>query len=122
MILALAAVIFAGAIAWQIAACYMAKTALQSEMDYLTAQLDLKTGLTRPLSEDELRNAVIEKAKEQGVELEPQQVTVEKTVTSDKSVIHLAVDYDGRVNVIVYSFRPHFTLTSTGSSQLAMMR
>ena len=69
-------------------------------------------------SEDQLREAVVKSAKDDGIELNRDQVTVEKTVTLRESTVHLAVDYDGKIDLFVITINPHFSLSSSGTMYL----
>lgn len=113
LILVLAIVALALAAGWQIVSCHLANAELQDDLNDLSAQSGAQIGLSAPTAEDDLRSAVIRRAKEHGIELTPEQVTVHHTVTSDASTVTLAVDYDARVNLLVYSFTLHFTPSST---------
>ncbi|HTV60716.1 MAG TPA: hypothetical protein VMJ93_17715 [Verrucomicrobiae bacterium] len=118
----LVAFLVAALVGWQLAACYVANAELQSEMHDLAAQLGTSSGLTPPPSDQELRDKILAKAKEEGIDLDPDQITVERTYTSDSLILHLAVDYDGRADLLFYTFRPHFSLSATGSSPLVNLR
>jgi len=109
----------AGLIAWRVAACYIANAELKSDMRYLCRQLSVTTGLADPLSEDQLRDAVVKSAKDDGIELDRDQVTVEKTATRRESTVRLAVDYDGKINLFVITINPHFSLSSSGTVYLS---
>lgn len=101
--------IIVGLVAWRVAACYIANAQLKSDMKYLCRQLSVTTGLADPLTEDQLRDAVVKNAKDDGIELNRDQVTVEKTVTLRESTVHLAVDYDGKIDLFVITMNPHFS-------------
>jgi hypothetical protein len=109
---------FAGLIAWRVAACYIANAELKSDMKYLCRQLSVTTGLADPLTEDQLRDAVVKNAKDDGIELNRDQVTVEKTATRTESTVHLAVDYDGKIDLFVLTMNPHFSLNSSDTVYL----
>jgi hypothetical protein len=108
----------AGLIASRVAACYIAKAELQSDMKDLCQQLSVTSGLADPLSEDQLRDAVIKRAKNDGIELSRDQVTVEKTATRKQSTVLLSVDYDGKIDLFVMTLNPHFSLSSSGTAYL----
>lgn len=120
--LLLVAFVIAAAGGWRLAACYIANDELRSELRFLAAQLGTRSGLTTPPSDQELRGTIIAKAKEEGIDLEPDQITVERTYTSDALILHLTVDYDGRADLFFYTLRPHFTLSATGESGLVHFR
>jgi hypothetical protein len=103
LILALAAII-----SWQVGACYVANSELQSDMQDLAVQNPFRIGLAPAPTEEGLRDSVIAKAKDHGIQLQPQQVAVQYTFTPDVLSISLAADYEARVNLLVYSFTLHF--------------
>jgi hypothetical protein len=117
--LSFAAAILAGGIAWKIAACYIANAELQSDMRFISRQMGTTSGLSDPLSEDQLRDAVINDAKADGIELTADKVTAERTVTDTQSIVHLTVDYDGKIDLFVFTLHPHFSLSSSGTVALA---
>jgi hypothetical protein len=124
IILGLSVVLFAALAAWQIAACYAANSELQSDMQGLAAQDSARIGVTSFNTEEELRSAVIASAKDHGIQLVPEQVTVRRVVTpgvvtpgmpTPGSIapgmldISLAADYQARVYLLGFSFPIHFT-------------
>jgi hypothetical protein len=98
---------------WQIASCEIANLELQTDMRDIAAQVASRIGLEAPNSDEDLRNAVIHKAEEHDIELEPAQVTVQRTGSGKTLTIYLAADYKTRVNLLLYSFTLHFTPSST---------
>lgn len=119
LLLSLAGVALAGVIVWRIAACYIANAELESDMKFLSQQMGMKSGLSDPLSEDQLRDAVIAKAKEDGIDLNSGQVTAEKSVTDTQSIVNLSANYDGKIDLFVFTFRPHFSPSASGTAALA---
>jgi len=113
LILGLAVLVLAMIAGWQIASCELANFELQEDLTDLAAQAGVGIGLVPPSSDDDLRSAVIRKAREREVQLGPNQVTVQRTAMAEKSVVHLAVDYQKSVNLLGFSFTFHFTPSST---------
>lgn len=111
----LVALALVGLIFWRVAACYIANAELQSDMRFISHQMGTTTGLSDPLTEDQLRDSVIKKAKEDGIELGPSQVSAEKIETLTTSTVNLAVDYDGTIDLFLFVLHPHFSLTSSGT-------
>jgi hypothetical protein len=109
IILGLVLLALAGIIGWQFGACYVANSELQSDMQDLAVQSPYRIGLAPAPTEEGLRASVIAKAKDHGIQLEPQQVTVQLTLTPDVLSISLAADYEARVNLFVYTFALQFT-------------
>jgi hypothetical protein len=118
IIFGLAVALLAGIVAWQIATCYVANSELQSDMKDLAVQNGARIGLNPANTEAELRDIIIAQAKEHGILLEPQQVTVQRTYTPDVLSVSLATDYEARVNLLAYSFTFHFTPSSSYSAKV----
>jgi hypothetical protein len=112
VLLGLAVLVLAVAVGWQIASCEIANLELQADMRDIAAQVASRIGLEAPNSDEDLRNAVIHKAEEHDIQLEPGQVTVGRTGSGKALAIYLAADYRARVNLLVYSFALHFTPSS----------
>jgi hypothetical protein len=112
LILGLAILGLAVAAGWQIASCEIANLELQTDMRDIAAQVASRIGLEAPNSDEDLRNAVIHKAEEHDIQLEPAQVTVRRTGSDKTLAIYLAADYKARVNLLLYSFTLHFTPSS----------
>jgi hypothetical protein len=112
LILGLAILGLAVVAGWQIASCELANIELQADLRDIAAQGGSRIGLEALHSDDDLRNAVIHKAKEYDIQLEPAQVTVQRTGGDKSWVISLAADYKARVNLVLYSFSLHFTPSS----------
>ena len=118
VILGLAALLLAAFTAWQITACYVANSELQSDMKDLAVQNSARIGLAPISTEEELRNALLDRAKEHGIQLAPEQVTVQRTITSKVLAISLAADYEVRVNLLGLSFTIHFNPSSSYSGKI----
>jgi hypothetical protein len=121
LILGLAAFALAGIIGWQFAACYLANSELQSDMKDLAVQNPFRIGLAPVATEEELRDSVIAKAKDHGIQLESRQVTVRRDLTDGVLSISLAADYEARVNLFVHSFTLHFTPSSSHSAKVIVI-
>lgn len=103
---------------WQSAACHLANSELQSDMKDLAVQSAFRIGLAPVATEEELRDSVIAKARDHGIQLESQQVTVQRTLTQKVLSISLAADYEARVNLLVFSFNLHFTPSSSHTGEV----
>ena len=75
-------------------------------------QMAMAAGTTPNKTDEDLRNAVVTKAKEHEIQLEPRQVTVQRITSPGMSAAYLAVDYSVPVNLPGYSFNLHFTPSS----------
>jgi hypothetical protein len=113
-IIAVVAVVVLGVIAgWQIVLCELANVELESDLPGIASQAGARIGLETMSTAEELRSAVIHKAGEHNIQLQPEQVTVQRTGSGKESVIHLEADYKARVNVVGFSFTLRFTPSST---------
>lgn len=101
----LALVIITG---WQIASCELANAELTEALRDLSSQTSAHIGLGSFKTDEEFRDAVIREAKTHGIQLEPQQVTVQRTGTPQAPIILLAADYKARVRLLGFSFTLHF--------------
>jgi hypothetical protein len=120
VILGLAFLSVVGSVIWQFAACYVANSELQSDMQDLAVQSPFRIGLTEAATEDELRDAVIAKAKSHGIQLDRQEVIVQRTFTPEVLSVSLAADYKARVNLLVESFTIHFNPSSSHSAEVVV--
>jgi hypothetical protein len=98
---------------WQIGSCEIANLELQTDLHDISIQLASRIGMEAPNSDQDLRNAVIHKAQEHGIPLEPEQVTVQHVGSGKTEAIYLAAEYDTRVKLPGYSFTLHFSPSST---------
>jgi hypothetical protein len=119
VIVGLTVLLLAAFAAWQITACYVANSELQSDMKDFAVQNGARIGLVTFSTEEELRNAVVARAKEHGIPLAPEQVTVQRTLTPGMLEISLA-DYEARVNLLGFSFTIHFTPSSSYSGEIVV--
>lgn len=97
---------------WQIASCELANLKLREDLHDLTSQLGIRYGYVPPSTDEQLRSDVIREAKEYHIQLEPKQVTVQRTGTAEAPIIYLAADYTARVKLPGCSFTLHFTPSS----------
>jgi hypothetical protein len=98
---------------WQIGSCELANIELEDDMQDLASQAGSRIGFVEPRSDEDLRRAVMRKAKEHDIELDPDQVRVQRTASGDISTVHLAADYVVLVKLPGWAFSLHFT-PSTG--------
>lgn len=93
---------------WQFAACELANYELQDDLKDVGSLLGTRIGLTDVRSDDDLRQVVIRKAREHDIVLQPEQVTVERSGSTEDPV-KIKVDYRARVALLGKSFFLHFT-------------
>ena len=75
-------------------------------------QVAMAAGGNPNKTDEDLRNAVVTRAKEHDIQLEPRQVTVQRINTPGLSAAYVAADYSVPVNLPGYSFDLHFTPSS----------
>ena len=108
-VLVFAALIVAIFVGWQVGSCELANYELQDDLKDLTAQASAKIGLVSAKSDAELRDTVIQRADDYGIELQPYQVTVGRYGATEAQEIRIRAEYDAIVDLKVYSFTIHFT-------------
>ena len=63
-------------------------------------------------TDEDVRNDVMRKVKEQNLPIEPKQVTVQRINTPGMTALYIAADYSVTVNLPGYSFDMHFNPNS----------
>jgi len=71
-----------------------------------------RIGLVDFNTDNDFRSAVIRKAEQYDIYLQPEQITVRRSGTLKEPIIYLAADYKARVRLPGYSFTLHFTPSS----------
>jgi hypothetical protein len=100
-------------VGWQVGSWELSNMNLQEEMQDLASQAGTHVGFVPPSSDEEVSRAIIRRAKEHGIELNPTQVTVRRTNPGEKtSTLYLAADYTVPVNLAFFSFKLHFAPSS----------
>lgn len=112
IILCLAVLVLVGSAAWQMASWKIATMNLQEDMRDMASQAGTRIGYLAPSSDEDMCRAVIRKAEERGIELTPEQVTVKRFGSGEKTTVYLSADYTVRVKLVVFSFRLHFAPSS----------
>jgi hypothetical protein len=67
-------------------------------------------------TDDDIRNDVLRKAKDEGLPIGPKQISVQHISTPGMSAVYVAADYTVTVNFPGYSFDMHFTPNSGNKS------
>lgn len=111
--LGLAVLAVAAIAVWQVGRCEVANIELRDDLKDLASQAGARVGLSRPVSDEELRSTVIHKAAAYDIELNPDQVVIEHMGSGQTSTLYLAVTYSVPVNLPGLSFSLQFT-PSTG--------
>ena len=60
-------------------------------------------------TEDDVRNDVMRKVKEENLPIQPKQLTVQRINTPGMSALYIQADYSVLVNLPLYPFEMHFT-------------
>ena len=97
---------------WQIGAAEVANLNLQEDMRDMASQAGTHVGFIAPPSDDELTANVVRRAKEHGLDISPDQVTVRRINPGEKSTLYLAADYTVPVNLLALTLHLHFTPSS----------
>jgi hypothetical protein len=100
--------------AWQIGGVEWNNIQFQQDLE------DVATSTTYGVSNmppnrdpDHLREVVISKAKDHGIDLKPDQVTVKSGGAAMNTPMYLSADYTVPVNLLAYQFDMHFQPSST---------
>jgi hypothetical protein len=112
LILGLAVLALAAIAGWQMASCELANLGLREDLRDIASQAGAYIGLVSFNSDEDFRNAVVRAAQAHEIQLEPEQVTVQRTGTVPNQSIYLAVDYKARVKLPGFSISLHFHPTS----------
>ena len=112
LIVALALLVLIVSTIWQVASWEVAYIELQDDLIDIAALNSARIGLDAPSSDDDLRDTVVRKAKEHGIQLQPKQVTVVRSGTPEAPRVSLAASYRVRVSLPGYTFTVPFKPTS----------
>lgn len=112
LIVGIAALALAVSVGWQIASCDIANRQLEENLRDIASRNAEHIGLSAPTTDDDLRNSVIRGARELGIALDPNQVTVQHTGEGKSSAVHLTADYTASVRLLGFSLNFRFTPTS----------
>jgi hypothetical protein len=105
------AVLFA--LGWQIGARELANIEFQDDLHDLSAQNGVRIGLASPESDDGLRDTIIQIAAQRyDIQLEPRQVTVQRSDDTVLPLFRFDVDYQARVGLPGFYFYLHFAPSS----------
>lgn len=114
VITVLIVVLLAAPLAWQVVSSEIANSELQEDLRDLASENAARLGLSPANTDDDFRSRVIEKAKEHGIRLEPDQVTVERTGSEDAPAVNLSVDYKTAIGFSGLGFPLHFNPRAQG--------
>ena len=110
--LIVAALFPAIALAWTVSAAEVANVSLQEDIRDMAAQGGAQIGLVDPSTDEDIAKMVARKAQEHGIPLKPEQVTVQRTGSGEKTQLHIAAHYTVSVNCWLWSLNLHFAPSS----------
>jgi hypothetical protein len=105
----------AATVGWQVGASELANVELQDDLHDMSAKVGTKIGLSAPKSDDDYRNEVVRRAEQHGIQLQPEEVTIEHHGSGESETIGVAANYAVAVKVARFSFLLHFAPTSERS-------
>ena len=113
IILGVAVLVLAVSTGWQISAAVVANMNFQEDLRDLGSQAGAHVGVVVPPGSDEdAARAVIRKAKEHGIDLEPAQVTVRRIGSGETTTYYFAANYAVSIHLPFVSFNVRFTPSS----------
>ena len=109
VVLALLGLTLASIAGWQVGTCTLANVELRDDMQDMASQIGGRIGLTQASSDDDLRNEILRRAQQHGIELTPDQITVRRTGSHPNEEIYLAADYTREIRLLGFASAFHFT-------------
>jgi hypothetical protein len=97
---------------WHIAAWTLADVQLRDDLHDIASQPAARIGWVDFKTDNDFRYAVIRKAQQYDIHLQPEQITVRRSGTLKEPIIYLAAEYSTRVRLPGFSFTLHFTPSS----------
>jgi len=97
---------------WQSAAWTLANAQLRDDLHDIALQPAARIGWVDFKTDNDFRYAIIRKAQQYDIRLQPEQITVRRSGTLKEPIIYLAAEYDTRVRLPGFSFTLHFTPSS----------
>jgi hypothetical protein len=108
----LCAVVLAITTGWQIGKSELANVQLREDMHDLGARLGTRIGFSAPKSDDEYRAIVVSEAKDHGITITTEQVSITRHQEGENETITLVADYTVAIKLPGYAFPLHFITTS----------
>lgn len=93
---------------WQIANIEIANAELQDDMKDIAWHLGGRSGLSDTSSDEEYRNAVLERADKYEIPLNANQIRVQRTGIGKDTIIYLAAEYQTQVHIPGYAYTMYF--------------
>jgi hypothetical protein len=113
IILVIGALVLSVVMVWQVGSREVENVLLQGDMHDLASQVGVAATYSSPRSDEDFRAAVIRKARDHGIDLRPEQVTVIRPDAGGNTPMFLAADYSVTVDLPHYPFVMHFQPSST---------
>lgn len=111
-LLVLAVLAFAVLGGWRVGAYAFNNMELQQDMLDLSSGANTYSNYSHPLTDDDIRAAVVRDALNHDIKLDPSRVTVRRMSDDPNAKVFLSADYTELVTLPGYSFTLHFTPTS----------
>ena len=100
-------------VGWQLASWELVKMEFQEYLVDLAAQAGMRIGLPQPSSEEEVRSTIVSDAQKYGIQLDPAQVTYERTGSKlTPPLLRLTAAYQVPVKLPGFTFMLHFNIYS----------
>lgn len=110
--LAVAAVSVCVPSVWQLGSCELANIELRDDLRDLASQAGSRIGLNSPRSDGDLRNIILRDAERYDIDLAPDQIFIDRSVSDDSSSIYIGVDYTVQIRLPGHSLSIHFNPSS----------
>ena len=99
------AILFVVVACFEVAPPMMANYSFQDDL----RNVALMDGGNFQKTEDDVRNDVMRKVKEENLPIQPKQLTVQRINTPGMSALYIQADYSVPINLPLYPFEMHFT-------------
>lgn len=97
---------------WQVGKYELASVELSDDMKDMAQQMGARIGVSASKSDDDFRSAIVNKAKNYDISLQPEQVTVQRDGKGMWANMYFAANYTEPINLPGYSFEMHFNPAS----------
>ncbi|MGH9521465.1 MAG: hypothetical protein ACRD3E_02905 [Terriglobales bacterium] len=102
-------------LSWQVGATEWANAEFQTDLHNLAGNGSISIGHYTPWTDDQFRDAILRKAKDEGIVLQPEQVIIQHPDSGPNATVYLEADYTKQISLPGYSFVMHFAPSSTKS-------
>jgi len=98
---------------WQIGKWELVNIELRDDMHDMASQLGARIGLTKIYSDEDFRDELMRKAKKYDIQLQPEQVTVQRYGEGVEAKMYFAADYTVPIRLPGFFFQLHFNPESS---------